>query len=340
MMGNHVFIIAEAGVNHNGSIELAKRLVDAAADAGADAVKFQSFKADKLVSNLAEKASYQKKITSPSETQYNMLKKLELDEKAHEVLLEHCRKRQVEFLSSAFDLESIGLLKAMGIKRFKIPSGEITNFPYLEKVGTLKSTVILSTGMADLGEIEDALDALVVAGTTKDDITILQCNSEYPTPFEDVNLAAMLTIRDAFKIGVGYSDHTPGIEVPIAAVALGAEIIEKHFTLDKNMEGPDHKASLEPAEFKSMVLCIRNIEKALGNGIKKPSRSERKNLSVGRKSIHTSRPVKEGEPFTENNLTMLRPGDGISSSFLNIVIGRIAKTDLAGGKKLGWEDLI
>ena len=339
-MSKGVFIIAEAGVNHNGSIELAKKLIEAAALAGADAIKFQSFKADRLVSKKAEKAAYQKETSNACETQYNMLKKLELDESAHQELMAYCKERKIEFLSSAFDLGSIDLLRSLGLKKFKIPSGEITNLPYLQKIGALKTKVILSTGMANIGEIEDAIDVLVSAGTVRDDITILHCNTEYPTPFEDVNLTAMVTIREALKVRVGYSDHTLGIEVPIAAVALGAEIIEKHFTLDKNMEGPDHKASLEPVEFETMVRAIRNIEMALGSGVKKPSPSERKNLLLARKSIHTSRPVMKGELFTEKNLTMLRPGDGIPPSFLATILGRVARNDLADGMKLRWEDVL
>ena len=277
------FIIAEAGVNHNGSLELAKKMIDAAVGAIADAVKFQTFKAEKVVSRYAPKAEYQKKTTTAEadESQLEMIKKLELDAAAHQTLIGYCKKKNIRFLSTPFDLESIDLLNELGLDIFKIPSGEITNMPYLRKIGFLKKEIILSTGMANLGEIEDALDVLTGAGTKLKDITILHCNTEYPTPMQDVNLKAMQTIKYAFPgIHVGYSDHTKGIEVSIAAVAMGAAIIEKHFTLDKNMEGPDHKASLEPDELKAMVNAIRNIEKALGNGIKKPSPSELKNKPI------------------------------------------------------------
>ena len=281
MHSHKVFIIAEAGVNHNGSLELAKKMIDAAEEAGADAVKFQTFKAEKVVSRYAPKAEYQKKTTTAGESQLEMIKKLELDAAAHQTLIDYCKKRNIQFLSTPFDFESIDLLNELGLDIFKIPSGEITNMPYLRKIGSLKKEIILSTGMANLGEIEDALDVLTGAGTKLKDITILHCNTEYPTPMQDVNLKAMQTIKYAFPgIHVGYSDHTEGIEVSIAAVAMGATIIEKHFTLDKNMEGPDHKASLEPDELKAMVNAIRNIEKALGNGIKKPSPSELKNKPI------------------------------------------------------------
>ncbi len=283
MSYNKTFIIAEAGVNHNGSLELAKKMIDAAVGASADAVKFQTFKAEKVVSRYAPKAEYQKKTTTAEadESQLEMIKKLELDAAAHQTLIDYCKKKNIRFLSTPFDLESIDLLNELGLDIFKIPSGEITNMPYLRKIGSLKKEIILSTGMANLGEIEDALDVLTGAGTKLKDITILHCNTEYPTPMQDVNLKAMQTIKYAFPgIHVGYSDHTEGIEVSIAAVAMGAAIIEKHFTLDKNMAGPDHKASLEPDELKAMVNAIRNIEKALGNGIKKPSPSELKNKPI------------------------------------------------------------
>ena len=320
------FIIAEAGVNHNGSLELAKKMVDVAAEAGADAVKFQTFKAEKVISRYAQKAEYQKRSTDASESQLDMVRKLELDEAAHKELFAYCRSKDIIFLSTPFDLDSIDLLNQLGLEIFKIPSGEITNLPYLRKIGALKKEVILSTGMADLGEIEDALDVLIKAGTVRENITVLHCNTEYPTPFEDVNLRAMLTIRAAFPgVQVGYSDHTLGIEVPIAAVAMGATVIEKHFTLDRNMEGPDHKASLEPDELKAMVQAIRNIEKALGNGIKKPSPSELKNKPVARKSIVAARDIKEGEEFTEENLTAKRPGTGISPMRWDEILGKHAQ---------------
>ncbi|WDN89395.1 N,N'-diacetyllegionaminate synthase [Desulfosarcina sp. BuS5] len=271
------YIIAEAGINHNGDLELARQMIDVAVDAGADAVKFQTFKAEKVVSRFAPKAEYQKKATNADESQLEMIKKLELDAAAHHMLIDYCAKKNIRFLSTPFDLESIDLLNELGFDIFKIPSGEITNLPYLRKIGKLKKKVIMSTGMSDLGEIEDALLILMKAGTSAENITILHCNTEYPTPIEDVNLKAMQMIGAAFPgIKIGYSDHTLGIEIPIAAVAMGATIIEKHFTLDKNMSGPDHKASLEPDELKAMVCAIRNIEKALGAGIKKPSSSELK----------------------------------------------------------------
>jgi N,N'-diacetyllegionaminate synthase len=300
MSNDKTFIIAEAGVNHNGSLELAQKMIDAAVETGADAVKFQTFKAEKIVSRYAPKAKYQKKTTAAGESHLEMIKKLELDAADHQALIDYCKKKNIRFLSSPFDLESIDLLNELGLNIFKIPSGEITNLPYLRKIGALKKEIILSTGMADLGEIEDALDVLIKAGTARKNITVLHCNTEYPTPYEDVNLKAMETMGLAFPgIKVGYSDHTLGIEVPIAAVAMGATVIEKHFTLDKNMEGPDHKASLEPEELKAMVHAIRNIEKALGNGIKKPSPSELKNMPIARKSIVAARNIRKGELFTK-----------------------------------------
>jgi len=322
-----VFIIAEAGVNHNGSIALARKLIDVASEAGADAVKFQTFKAEKVVSKNAPKAAYQKKTTDPTESQFEMIKKLELDVNAHKELMTYCKQKHIMFLSTPFDHASIELLNNLGLEIFKIPSGEITNLPYLRHIGSLKKRVIMSTGMADIGEIEDALDVLITAGTPKENITILHANTMYPTPMEDVNLRAMQTIACTFGCDVGYSDHTLGIEVPIAAVAMGAKVIEKHFTLDKTMEGPDHKASLEPDELKAMVQAIRNIEKALGTGIKKPSPSERPNIEVARKSIVAARPIKKGELFTEENLTIKRPGNGISPMRWDEIIGTEAQKD-------------
>jgi len=323
----HVFIIAEAGVNHNGSLEIAKKLIEAAKDCGADAIKFQTFKADKLVSKKAEKADYQKLTTDFGESHYEMIKKLELDIDAHKELISYCNENGIQFLSSPFDIDSIDLLNELSLDTFKIPSGEIINLPYLRKIGRLNKNIILSTGMTDLGEIEDALDVLVKSGTMKENIIVLHCNTEYPTPYEDVNLKAMITIRDAFDVRVGYSDHTKGIEIPIAAVALGAEVIEKHFTLDKNMVGPDHKASLEPKELKQMVEAIRNIEKAVGNGIKKPSPSEIKNKNVVRKSIVANIRIKKGEIFSEENVGIKRPGNGISSIRWDEIIGKTALRD-------------
>ena len=322
------FIIAEAGVNHNGSLEMAIQLIDEAVSAGADVVKFQTFKTEKGISVNAPKAGYQQKTTSAEESQLEMVKKLELDEKTHIILQQHCHEKGINFLSTPFDLESIDLLNRMGLELFKIPSGEITNLPYLRKIGALKKRLILSTGMADLGEIEDALDILSESGTTLDNITVLHCNTEYPTPFEDVNLKAMLTIKKAFPgVAVGYSDHTIGIEVPIAAVAVGATVIEKHFTLDRNLPVPDHKASLEPCELQKMGRAIRNIEKALGNGIKRPSPSELKNKPIARKSLVASQSIKKGERFSADNLTAKRPGTGISPMRWDEIIGQIAQKD-------------
>ncbi len=323
-----VFIIAEAGVNHNGSIELAKKLIDVAVDAGVNAVKFQTFKAFNLVSKDARKAEYQSKNMNDSDdSQYNMLKKLELDVDTHKELISYCNSKNTMFLSTPFDHDSIELLSELGLEIFKIPSGEITNLPYLRYIGSLNKKVILSTGMADIGEIEDALDVLVEAGTKKENITVLHANTMYPTPMEDVNLKAMVTIGNTFDIKFGYSDHTLGIEVPTAAVAMGASCIEKHFTLDKTMEGPDHKASLEPDELKAMVKAIRNIELALGSSIKKPTKSETPNMQVARKSIIANCSIKKGEVFTEDNLTIKRPGNGVNPMRWDETVGAIAQKD-------------
>lgn len=323
-MMKHVFIIAEAGVNHNGSIELAKKLIDVAADAGADAVKFQSFKAEKLVTKEARKAEYQIETTG-EESQFQMIKKLELDYEKHEELMNYAEEKGIMFLSSPFDLESIELLKKLDIEIFKVPSGEITNLPYLKAMAETGKKIVLSTGMSNLSDVESALRVLRESGAS--DITVLHCNTEYPTPMKDVNLKAMLTLKDAFKVRVGFSDHTLGVEVLIAAVALGAEIIEKHFTLDKTMEGPDHRASLEPDELKLMVQSIRNIEKALGDGVKKLTESEMKNIDIARKSIVAGRDIAKGETFTENNLSVKRPGSGISPMKWNDVLGKESKRD-------------
>jgi N,N'-diacetyllegionaminate synthase len=322
-----VFIIAEAGVNHNGSLELAKKLIDVAVEAAADAVKFQTFKADKLVSKHAQKADYQKQTTSTDEFQYEMIKKLELDENAHRVLIDYCRNKGIMFLSTPFDHDSIDLLNSFQMAIFKIPSGEITNLPYLRHIGRLGKEVILSTGMANLDEVQDALEVLIKAGTSKDKITVLHATTEYPCPINEVNLRAMQTINATFGVKVGYSDHTKGIEVPVAAVVMGACVIEKHFTLDRTMEGPDHKASLEPDELKSMVLAIRHIEQVLGDGVKRPSNSEAKNLKVARKSIVALRDIKIGEIYSINNLTVKRPGNGISPMRWDEVIGYRAPRD-------------
>ena len=318
------FIIAEAGVNHNGSMELAHQLIDAAADAGADAVKFQTFKADNLVTQNAEKAKYQKARPSGEESQYDMIKRYEISLNDHLDLISYCSSRGIEFLSSPFDLESIELLNNLGLSLFKIPSGEITNLPFLRKIGALKKDVIVSTGMSTLDEIRAALDVLISAGTERGKITVLQCNTEYPTPFEDVNLAAMDTIAQELNVAIGYSDHTPGIEVPVAAVARGATIIEKHFTLDRDMDGPDHQASLEPGELKQMVKSIRNIEVAIGHGKKQPSPSELKNVMVARKSIVAASHIKSGDVLSGNNLTVKRPGSGISPMRWDEIVGTVA----------------
>jgi len=322
-----VFIIAEAGVNHNGSLAQAKRLIDVAVESGADAVKFQTFKTENLVSKNTEKAEYQKETTDSNESQFEMIKKLELDVDAHHELISYCNKKNIMFLSTPFDHDSINLLDELGLDIFKIPSGEITNLPYLRHIGRMNKEVILSTGMSDIGEIEDALDVLFESGTKKTNITVLHANSEYPTPMEDVNLRAMVTIGRAFDIKFGYSDHTLGIEVDIAAVAMGASVIEKHFTLDKTMDGPDHKASLEPHELIAMVKSIRNIELALGDSVKKTTQSEIKNKQLARKSIIAKTAIKKGEVLSEENITVKRPGNGISAMKWDEVIGCKALKD-------------
>lgn len=324
-----VIIIAEAGVNHNGSMENALRLIDIAANAGVDYIKFQTFKAENLVSVTAKKAEYQIQNTgNAEENQLQMLKKLELSEEQHEHLIAYCKEKNVKFFSTAFDLDSLKYLHSVGLDMVKIPSGEITNLPYLRKAASLFKKVILSTGMSTMREINDAMNVFLKAGIAKEDITILHCNTEYPTPMEDVNLKAMLHIQREFGTAVGYSDHTRGIEVPIAAVALGATVIEKHFTLDKMMEGPDHKASLEPNELKAMVSAIRNIEKTLsGNGEKAVSLSEQKNITIARKSIVAKTKIKQGEKFSEINITVKRPGTGISPMKWDEVVGCKAKRD-------------
>lgn len=328
MSKNHVIIIAEAGVNHNGSVELAKQLVKKAAEAGVDYIKFQTFHAEKCVSKFAEKAAYQKENTGkPQESQLEMVKKLELSESDHAELIKLCDTLGVKFFSTAFDLDSIDFLHSLNLGLWKIPSGEITNYPFLKKIAGFNEKTILSTGMCDIEDINAAVETLYNNGLKKENLILLHCNTEYPTPYEDVNLKAMDHIAKEFGVQVGYSDHTKGIEVPTAAVALGATVIEKHFTLDKNMEGPDHKASLEPDELKAMVRAIRNIEKALGDGIKHVSNSERKNVSIARKSIVAATIIKAGELLSEENLTVKRPGDGISPMRWNEVVGSIAKRD-------------
>jgi N,N'-diacetyllegionaminate synthase len=320
-------IIAEAGVNHNGDLEMARRLVEVAAQSGADFVKFQTFKADRLVTRQAAKADYQRQLTAEYESQYDMIRRLELTPEMHVALIKHCARQGIRFLSTGFDIESLDLLAGFGMPLFKIPSGEITNLPYLQHVGRMGTPAILSTGMAALAEIGAALDVLERAGTPRHRITVLHCNTEYPTPMSDVNLRAMLSIRDVFGVQVGYSDHTAGIEVPIAAVALGASVIEKHFTLDRNLPGPDHQASLEPDELKAMVTAIRNIEQALGDGLKRPSASEAKNIPIVRKSLVAACPISAGEPFTRANLAVKRPGTGVSPMRMDEVLGRVARRD-------------
>ncbi len=321
-MKTHTLIIAEAGVNHNGNIDLAKQLIDAAVEAGVDIVKFQTFKAKNVASKKAEKASYQKERTSISESQLSMLEKLELTEAHHVELINYCQHKKIEFLSTPFDLDSIKLLQELGITIGKIPSGEITNLPYLEEMAKAFPELIVSTGMCTLEEIKEALAVLLDSGAKKEYITILHCNTEYPTPMEDVNLLAMQTIKEELGIKVGYSDHTNGIEVPIAAVALGATIIEKHFTLNRNMEGPDHKASLEPVELKQMAVAIRNIENALGNGVKTPSPSETKNIAIARKSLVAAYSLPAGKIIEQKDVKIKRPGTGISPMRIANYLGK------------------
>jgi N,N'-diacetyllegionaminate synthase len=329
MGSRRTLIIAEAGVNHCGDIGMAKRLVEAAAEAGADLVKFQTFSSSRLAIAGAEKARYQIDATDAAESQSEMLRRLELSADMHVELIDHCGRQGISFFSSAFDVQGVDFLVGLGIDRIKIPSGEITNLPYLRHIGGLGKPVILSTGMATLGEIEDALAVLEHSGTPRNHVTVLHCNTEYPTPMHDVNLTAMVNIGLAFGVEVGYSDHTLGTEVPVAAVALGACVIEKHFTLDRRLAGPDHGASLEPSELSAMVRAIRNVERALGDGIKRPTLSEIKNRPVARKSIVASRPIKAGDVFSEDNVTSKRPGTGISPMRWDEVVGRVARRDFA-----------
>lgn len=318
-------IIAEAGVNHNGDINLAKKLIAAAADAGADLVKFQTFTAKNLVSASAPKAEYQKKTTEGGESQLEMIRKFELSREDHTVLIEECRANGIGFFSTAFDFQSFDLLTELGcLEQIKIPSGELTNLPLLRYMSRLGKPLMLSTGMANLGEIEAAIEAIEVAGTPRHMITVLHCTTEYPTPMEEVNLRAMVALKKAFGVNTGYSDHTPGIVIPVAAVALGATIIEKHFTLDRNLPGPDHKASLEPRELKEMVEGIRNVERALGDGVKRPSASELKNKPIARKSLVAIRPISAGEVFSAENMGAKRPGTGLSPMLWDSIVGRIA----------------
>jgi len=326
-MNQRTVVIAEAGVNHNGDISIAKQLVDAAALAGADYVKFQTFSAERMVTPNAGKAGYQKQTTDASESQYEMLKNLELSDEMHVQLIGHCRSRGIQFLSTGFDIESVDFLLSLGQKIIKIPSGEITNLPLLRHVGGFGFPIILSTGMSTIQEIGEALAILESAGALRSQITVLHCTSEYPAPMHEVNLRAMQSIADSFGVDVGYSDHTLGIEVSIAAVSLGAKVVEKHFTLDRNLTGPDHKASLEPVELIEMIKAIRNIEVALGDGIKRPTSSEFKNLSAARKSIVAKCKIKRGETFSNRNLEVKRPGDGVSPMNWDLIINQIASRE-------------
>ncbi len=332
---DRVFIIAEAGVNHNGSLAMAFKLIDVAVKAGADAVKFQTFKARNVISQFAPKADYQKQTTGKAESQLDMALKLEFPPEHFVQLAAYCRKKNIIFMSTPFDLDSIDVLARMGLKTFKIPSGEITNLPYLRKIGRLRRKVILSTGMSDLNDIRRAVDILVKAGTARKGIALLQCNTEYPTPYEDVNLRAMLTMRQALNLEVGYSDHTKGIEIPLAAIALGARIIEKHFTLDKSLPGPDHQASLSPEELQAMVSAIRHVAQALGSPQKKASPSERKNIVIARKSIVAARDIVKGEIFSPENLTVKRPGSGISPLLWDKIMGRKAARHFKADELIG-----
>lgn len=329
MVNNKVLIIAEAGVNHNGDIELAKKLIDVAVAAGADIVKFQTFKAESLVTFNAKMADYQIENTHKDQSQYELLKKLELSHDDFKILQKYCVQKGIRFFSTGFDIESLEFLKTLGMGLWKVPSGEITNRPYLEFLGKQNEPLILSTGMAYLAEIEEAINVLHSAGLKKDLITVLHCNTDYPTPFADVNLRAMQTIKNELSVKIGYSDHTAGVEVSVAAVALGATVIEKHFTLDKKMEGPDHLASLDPDELKQLVTSIRNIEKALGDPEKKPSNGESKNRTVARKSIVAKADIPAGQLFSMENVTCKRPGLGISPMLINMVIGTKAKRNFS-----------
>lgn len=333
-------IIAEAGVNHNGDIEIAKRLIEAAANAECDYVKFQTFKTRNVITRFAKKAEYQEVNTGKSETQYEMLVKLEMSYENHYKLIEHCKACNIKFLSTAFDLESVAFLETLNMDMWKIPSGEIVNLPFLRKIASFKKKIILSTGMSTMAEIDNALKILVENGAEKDNITVLHCNTDYPTKYADVNLNAMNSIRDTLHVKVGYSDHTLGIEVPIAAVAMGATIIEKHFTLDTSMDGPDHKASLTPKELEKMVVSIRHISKALGTGVKVPSESELKNKDIARKSIHILHALPKNHIITEEDLIMKRPGNGISPMLVDSVIGKRLQRDVPTDHILSTDDFI
>lgn len=338
-MENKVIIIAEAGVNHNGDLDMAKQLIDAAAAAGADYVKFQTFNADALVSKSAEKADYQKENTGNNDSQYEMLKKLELSHADHHILQDYCLEKRIKFFSTAFDHASIDFLKTLNLGLWKVPSGEITNLPYLEHIGNFNEEVILSTGMSTVEEVADAMQILVASGTAKEKITVLHCTSNYPTPMYDVHLRSLLYMRDKLDVRVGYSDHTLGIEVAIAAVAMGACVIEKHFTLDRNLPGPDHKASLEPGELQHMVKSIRNIELSLGEYSKKATQSEEATKNIARKSIHLSNDLNINHVLTYEDLNFMRPGDGISPMLYKKVIGKALIQNFTRGHKLEWNNI-
>ena len=334
---NRVFIIAEAGVNHNGSMEIATRLIEEASGAGADCVKFQSFSADKLVSRSAEKALYQKQNTEGPHSQYEMLRRLELSEEDHRTLLARCRDNGILFLSSPFDEGSADLLEKLGVPAFKIPSGELTNHGFLQYLASKNKPMILSTGMSTLAEVADAIE--VIVGTGNRQLYLLHCVTEYPAPFGEINLNAMLTLAHAFGFPVGYSDHTPGIEIAVAAVALGARIVEKHFTLSRDMAGPDHKASLEPQELRAMIQSIRNVEMSLGDGIKLPAPCEIKNISVARKSVVATRDIVSGERISRENFAIKRPGDGIQPKDVEKMMGLRVNTDIKADSVITWKDL-
>ncbi len=334
---SRVYIIAEAGVNHNGDLDLAFQLADVAKASGADAVKFQTFQALLLATPSAGKAAYQERTVSGDESQLAMLSRLELNANAHRLLIEHCRRIGIQFLSSPFDTASVDLLDSLGVPLYKIPSGEITNFPYLRHVGRKKRPVILSTGMSTLGDVEEAIETLREAGAG--DLTLLHCVTEYPAPYSEINLRAMLTLKASFGFPVGYSDHTPGIDIAIAAAALGAEVIEKHFTLNRASPGPDHAASLEPDELRQMVVSIRHVEVALGNGIKTPAPCEIPNRSVARKSVVAAHPLAQGHRITAEDLTLKRPGNGLAPKFLSALIGRTLRKDVARDDLLDWSHL-
>jgi N-acetylneuraminate synthase len=333
----HAFIIAEAGVNHNGSLDLALRLVDAAKASGADAVKFQTFRADLLATRSARKAPYQERTTANAESQFEMLQRLELDAAAHQCLIDHCRQIGIQFLSSPFDTKSADLLAAMDVPLYKVPSGEITNLPFLQHLAGKGRPLILSTGMSTLGEVEEAVHVLQASGATQ--LTLLHCVTEYPAPYAEVNLRAMQTLKAAFGLPVGYSDHTPGIDIAIAAVALGAEVIEKHFTLDRSLPGPDHAASLEPVELRQMVLSIRHVEVALGTGIKAPAPCELPNLPIARKSVVAARSLPAGHQLAVGDLDIKRPGNGIAPKLLPALLGRTLRASVAKDEIINWNHL-